>query len=189
MNKRGLWDLVKSLPAGTIYYATMDSPWGKMLLADKGKGLFLLKLNIDKSSKSEDFTEEDGNIKISRNDAYFESLKQQLNEYFEGKRTQFDWELDISTGTEFQQKVWQAMKKIPYGKSLSYGELARKIGKPKASRAVGNACAKNPIPILIPCHRVLGSQGKLGGFSAGLMIKKALLDREKIPFKTLKKAD
>jgi O-6-methylguanine DNA methyltransferase len=186
MSNRGLWDSVKPLPAGTIYYAKVDSPWGKMLLADKGKGLFLLKLNINKSSKFEDITEEDSGIKIIQNDAHFEPLMQQLNEYFDGKRTQFNWELDISTGTEFQQIVWQALKKIPYGKSLSYGELARKIGKPKASRAVGNACGKNPIPILIPCHRVLGSQDNLGGFSAGLKLKKTLLSIEKIPFKNVK---
>jgi methylated-DNA-[protein]-cysteine S-methyltransferase len=86
--------------------------------------------------------------------------------------------LDLSGGTEFQQSVWRAMTKIQSGQSSSYGELATRIGKPKAVRAVGGACGANPIPVLVPCHRVLAANQKIGGFSGGLNWKRALLARE-----------
>ena len=86
--------------------------------------------------------------------------------------------LDFSGGTEFQQAVWQAMRKIPAGQTRSYGELARLIGRPKAVRAVGGACGANPIPVLVPCHRVLAAGQKMGGFSGGLDWKRRLLERE-----------
>jgi methylated-DNA-[protein]-cysteine S-methyltransferase len=85
--------------------------------------------------------------------------------------------LDLE-GTEFQRKAWQAMRKIPFGETISYGEQARKVGKPKAYRAVGSANGKNPIPIIVPCHRVLASDGSLGGYSLGLSMKRRLLALE-----------
>jgi O-6-methylguanine DNA methyltransferase len=91
--------------------------------------------------------------------------------------------LDLSGGTPFQQGVWCALQKISHGKTRSYGEIARRIGKPKAVRAVGGACGANPIPIFIPCHRVLAANGKLGGFSGGLNWKRKLLAREGISFR------
>jgi O-6-methylguanine DNA methyltransferase len=87
---------------------------------------------------------------------------------------------DLSGGTPFQQNVWRALQKIPRGKTRSYGEIARQIGKPKAVRAVGGACGANPIPIFIPCHRVLAANKKLGGYSGGLNWKRKLLAREGI---------
>lgn len=86
--------------------------------------------------------------------------------------------LDWSGGTDFQRAVWSAMRTIRVGQTLSYGEIARAIGKPKAVRAVGGACGANPIPVLVPCHRVLAAKGKIGGFSGGLDWKRALLERE-----------
>jgi O-6-methylguanine DNA methyltransferase len=86
--------------------------------------------------------------------------------------------LDLSAGTSFQQTVWQALRRIPAGSTRSYGELARMIGKPGAARAVGAACGANPLPVLVPCHRVLARGGALGGFSAGLDWKRTLLSRE-----------
>lgn len=86
--------------------------------------------------------------------------------------------LDLSAGTEFQQQVWNALKNIPSGQTLSYGEVAKAVGRPKAVRAVGGACGANPIPVLIPCHRVLAAGGKIGGFSGGLDWKRKLLVRE-----------
>jgi O-6-methylguanine DNA methyltransferase len=86
--------------------------------------------------------------------------------------------LDWSSGTDFQQKVWSALQRIPTGKTRSYGEIARVIGKPQAVRAVGGACGANPIPVLVPCHRVLAANGKIGGFSGGLDWKRTLLARE-----------
>ena len=90
--------------------------------------------------------------------------------------------LDLSSGTEFQKKVWSALRKISAGKTQSYSEVAAAIGKAKAARAVGSACGKNPIPVLIPCHRVLAANKKLGGFSGGLDWKRTLLAREGIRF-------
>ena len=89
--------------------------------------------------------------------------------------------LDMSVGSEFQQQVWEAMRRIPLGEWRSYQDIARTIGRPKAVRAVGGACGANPIPLLVPCHRVLASGGKIGGFSGGLDWKWRLLEREKVP--------
>lgn len=102
----------------------------------------------------------------------------QLEEYFKGTRRVFDLELKLE-GTDFQKKVWKALLDIPYGCTATYGEIAAGIGNPKASRAVGNANNKNRIPIIIPCHRVVGSNGKLTGYAGGLWRKEWLLSHEK----------
>lgn len=102
----------------------------------------------------------------------------QLNAYFAGKLESFDLPL-APEGTPFQQKVWKELCQIPYGETISYGELARRIGNASASRAVGLANGSNPIPIVIPCHRVIGSNGKLTGYGGGLDIKEKLLALEK----------
>lgn len=104
--------------------------------------------------------------------------RRQLMEYFRGTRRVFCLPLDLS-GTDFQKKVWRRLMKIPYGQTVSYAELARAIGRPKAYRAVANACGQNPLPILIPCHRVIASDGKLGGYSSRLKRKRWLLRHEK----------
>jgi methylated-DNA-[protein]-cysteine S-methyltransferase len=101
----------------------------------------------------------------------------QLSEYFAGGRKEFELPL-APEGTDFQRAVWQRLREIPYGQTISYGELARRVGNPKASRAVGSANGANPIPIVIPCHRVISADGKLGGFGGGLPVKKALLALE-----------
>jgi methylated-DNA-[protein]-cysteine S-methyltransferase len=101
----------------------------------------------------------------------------QLRQYFAGRRTEFDLPLACE-GTPFQLAVWRELRRIPYGETISYGELARRIGNPKASRAVGTANGANQIPIVIPCHRVIAAGGKLGGFGGGLPVKEALLALE-----------
>ena len=101
----------------------------------------------------------------------------QLREYFAGRRSGFDLPL-APEGTTFQRAVWRQLQEIPYGGTISYGELARRVGNPKASRAVGTANGANPIPIVIPCHRVIAADGKLGGFGGGLPVKQALLELE-----------
>ena len=106
-----------------------------------------------------------------------QKVHKQLMEYFCHNRREFDLPIRLE-GTDFQQQVWNALQGIPYGSTYSYGELARKIGKPKASRAVGGANHKNPILILVPCHRVIGASGKLVGFAAGLDVKEYLLKLE-----------
>lgn len=102
----------------------------------------------------------------------------QLREYAEGRRKVFDLPLN-PIGTPFQRKVWQALLAIPYGETRTYGQIAQAIGMPKASRAVGGACNRNPIGIIIPCHRVIGSNGKLTGYYGGLEFKELLLEHEK----------
>jgi methylated-DNA-[protein]-cysteine S-methyltransferase len=106
-----------------------------------------------------------------------EAIKQ-INEYLDGNRSSFDLSLELS-GTEFQKKVWNALKEIPYGETRSYGQIAKIIGNEKASRAVGMANNKNPIAIIVPCHRVIGANGKLVGYAGGLDIKERLLKLEK----------
>ncbi len=102
----------------------------------------------------------------------------QLTEYFDGRLKRFDLDMQPK-GTDFQQQVWQALLKIPYGTTVTYGDIAEQINNPKAFRAVGLANKSNPIPIIVPCHRVIGKNGKLTGFAGGLNIKQALLDLEK----------
>ena len=105
----------------------------------------------------------------------------QLAEYFSGRREHFDLPLDLSNGTPFQQAVWQALLAIPCGQTTSYGELARRIGRPKAVRALGAAVGRNPVSIIVPCHRVIGADGSLTGYAGGLERKTALLRIEGLP--------
>lgn len=107
-----------------------------------------------------------------------ENVKTQLDEYFAGKRKSFDLEINL-IGTEFQKKVWKELQKIPYGKTKSYQEIAEAIGNPNAQRAVGSACNKNSILLIIPCHRVIAKSGALTGFEYGLKAKEYLLKLEK----------
>lgn len=109
---------------------------------------------------------------------YLRQVTRELDEYFAGKRSTFEVPLSFH-GTEFQKKVWQALQNIPYGETRSYGEIAKWIGCPKAARAVGMAIHRNPVMILIPCHRVIGKDGSLTGYAGGLAVKKFLLELEK----------
>jgi methylated-DNA-[protein]-cysteine S-methyltransferase len=106
--------------------------------------------------------------------------QRQLREYFAGKRQGFDVPLDL-VGTEFQRSAWLSLATIPYGETVSYGEQARRLGRPKAARAVGAANGRNPISIILPCHRVVGSSGALTGFAGGLDVKRSLLEHERDP--------
>lgn len=107
-----------------------------------------------------------------------QQAKQQLQDYFAGQRQQFDLPLNLTTGTAFQQAVWQALLAIPFGATCSYGQLASRIGKPSAVRAVGAAVGRNPLTIIVPCHRVIGTKGSLTGYAGGLDRKTALLQLE-----------
>jgi methylated-DNA-[protein]-cysteine S-methyltransferase len=153
-----------------MIYTILDSPVGALILTSNGEainGLFMEK-------------HKGGPKPIGdwiRDDAPFREAADQLMGYFAGKLTEFD--LPLATGgAPFQQRVWAELRKIPYGSTVSYGELARRIGSPKASRAVGAANGDNPISIIIPCHRVIGSNGKLTGYGGGIERKKFLLEFE-----------
>ena len=107
-----------------------------------------------------------------------DAWRTQLDEYFAGTRTRFDLPLRLH-GTPFQVEVWEQLRRIPYGETISYGELARRVGNANASRAVGLANGQNPLPIVVPCHRVIGANGKLTGYGGGLPIKARLLELER----------
>jgi methylated-DNA-[protein]-cysteine S-methyltransferase len=154
----------------TIYYSYLASPIGDLLLAGDGDSLHLLGFPEGKMrTRHKDLWRPD--------DAVFAEVKSQLNAYFAGALQEFDLPLSPQ-GTQFQMSVWKALTTIPYGGTCSYGQIAEQVGKPKASRAVGAANGQNPIPIIIPCHRVIGSTGKLTGFGGGLPTKVALLNLE-----------
>lgn len=116
-------------------------------------------------------------VGVEQKNEILRAAERQLKEYFAGQRTSFDLPLD-PRGTEFQKRVWLELRKIPYGKTISYGEQARRIGKPRSSRAVGAANGKNPLGIIVPCHRVIGANGSLTGFGGGIENKKQLLELE-----------
>lgn len=152
-------------------YTYLDSPIGPLLIAGDADGIRRISFpKHGRAAKPEPVWTESARGPVA------EAMRQ-LHEYFAGKRTEFDLPL-APEGTEFQRTVWRGLQQIPYGVTISYGELARWVGNPKASRAVGAANGKNPLPVVIPCHRVIGSNGTLTGFGGGLPIKQALLDLE-----------
>ena len=125
-----------------------------------------------------DFLQDADNTALGNNAANSKEITNQFAEYFSGTRKDFRLDYNISNGTEFQRKVWQEMLNIPYGQTKTYKQIAEKIGLPKAARAVGMACNKNPLAIIIPCHRIIGSSGKLTGYAGGLAKKQWLLRHE-----------
>jgi len=152
-------------------YTQMESPVGPLLLVADDAGLReILFVNGRHHAKP--------NPEWSEDEAPVKETMRQLRAYFAGKLERFDLPL-APQGTPFQLDVWRRLCEIPYGETTSYGELARKIGNPNASRAVGLANGSNPIPIIIPCHRVIGSNGKLTGYGGGLPIKEKLLALER----------
>lgn len=156
------------------YSKIIDSPVGKLKLIGSVNGLHSISWFSQEVSRF-NLT----NLKEDNNFKLFKEVEDQLKEYFHGKRKDFSLQLDLGYGTDFQRKVWKALTEIPYGEVRSYGQQAVKVGSPKAFRAVGSANGKNLIPIIIPCHRVIASGGKLGGFGGGLENKQILLDLEK----------
>jgi methylated-DNA-[protein]-cysteine S-methyltransferase len=153
-----------------MHYKTMKSPIGKITLVTSEEALVALYVNDEPMPKM-------SSAKINKTHKILLLAEQQLNEYFQGLRKKFEIPLNPE-GTEFQNKVWKALSKIPYGEIWSYGQQADYLKAPKAQRAVGGANGKNPIPVIIPCHRVIGSTGKLTGFSGGMSMKVYLLKLE-----------
>ena len=158
----------------SLVYKFMDSPVGKLKLVAGREGLVAVLWGRDKPSQAD---VELGEMRLDDGNRILVETERQLNEYFAGKRREFDLRLEMR-GTPFQKSVWEALLGIPYGETRSYGEIAKQIGRPSASRAVGAANGQNPIPIVVPCHRVIGSTGKLTGFGGGLDVKEKLLGLE-----------
>ena len=153
-----------------MYYCYLDTPIGELLLAGEGDALSMIGFpkGVMRRDPEPDWI---------YNEEPLENARTQLTEYFSGQRKDFDLPLKLN-GTEFQVSVLEALLEIPYGETTSYGAIAKQIGRPKAVRAVGAANGRNPIPIIVPCHRVIGSSGDLTGFGGGLDTKEALLRLE-----------
>lgn len=160
-----------------MYYTYATSPIGQLLLAGSADALQVIGFpHGDKARRAD--------VGWERYDEPFKKTARQLNEYFAGDRQEF--ELDLAPdGTTFQVEVLEALRGIPYGETCTYRDIAVAVGRPKAVRAVGNANGRNPLPIVIPCHRVIGSDGSLTGFGGGIEVKRYLLDLEQqhcVPF-------
>ena len=148
-------------------YAQVDTPIGKLTVVAADTGI--RRILWDGEAPPEGAVEGASRI--------LDAAVTQIREYFAGARTTFDLPLDLG-GTPFQQKVWLELGSIPFGTTISYGEQARRVGRPKAARAVGAANGRNPVPVVLPCHRVIGSGGALTGFGGGLDTKRTLLRHE-----------
>jgi methylated-DNA-[protein]-cysteine S-methyltransferase len=155
----------------TFYCSEMDSPIGKLTLSASVAGLSGVCMENQGGVPGQ-------RVLWQKSDDRLAGARRQLREYFAGTRTVFDLELDLGSGTEFQQRVWTALLTIPYGETVSYGEIARRIGQPPAVRAVGLANGRNPVAIIVPCHRVIGANGTLTGYGGGLDRKRLLLAHE-----------
>lgn len=154
-----------------MHYCYLDSPIGPLLIAGDNDALRAIAFP-DKGRRRKP----EPGWTASMHGAVAAAVAQ-LREYFAGRRTEFDLPL-APEGTAFQRRVWKCLQSIPYGETISYAELARRTGNPKAARAVGSANGRNQIPIVIPCHRVIAADGTLGGFGGGLTVKQRLLDLE-----------
>jgi methylated-DNA-[protein]-cysteine S-methyltransferase len=153
-----------------MIYTTVDSPIGELLLVGEGETLHCLSMQGGRRPMA---------IRADweRDDDAFGDVRSQLVEYFDGRRREFDVALGLE-GNEFELRVWEALCRIPYGETVSYGSIAREIGSPDAARAVGLANGRNPVAVIVPCHRVIGADGSLTGYGGGLERKRLLLDLE-----------
>ena len=160
----------------TTYFTEMESPLGTLLLRGTQRGLTGIFMHEHRHGPEE--VHRGG---WERDDRCFAKARSELGEYFAGERKTFTVAIDREAvgGTEFQRRVWAGLEAIPYGVTISYGELARRIGQPEAVRAVGLANGRNPLSIIVPCHRVIGANGKLTGYGGGLERKRWLLELEK----------
>ncbi|HEY2289563.1 MAG TPA: methylated-DNA--[protein]-cysteine S-methyltransferase [Thermoanaerobaculia bacterium] len=171
----------------TYYTTTMDSPCGPLLcVVDETGAVVRIDFGTNrKGREARKITEQmrDEGIDVVEDPGRTAELRRQLAEYFAGERRDFDLRLSAK-GTPFERSVWDELRKIPFGETRSYGEIAQALGRPGAARAVGRANGANPIPIVVPCHRVIGSDGSLTGFGGGLEAKSLLLEIEgrRLPF-------
>ncbi len=163
-----------------IYYSGFYSSFGPVFVASTSKGICLVSFSKITETKFLSLLRKRFQKDIIRNDRVPAKVRKGLLDYFNGCPVRFKIPLDLSTGTQFQRKVWRKVREIPYGELRSYKWVARSIGRAHASRAVGNAVGQNPVAPIVPCHRVVCSDGTLGGYSSGITIKKGLLNLEGI---------
>jgi methylated-DNA-[protein]-cysteine S-methyltransferase len=161
-----------------VAYTRADSPFGELLLATTELGLVRVGLpSQDGDALLQDLADR-VSPRVLEAPARFDRVRSELDDYFEGRRTEFDLALDWRLSKDFRRRALRAVSRIPYGRTRSYLEVARSAGNERAVRAAGTACGSNPIPIVVPCHRVLRTGGGLGGYGGGLPMKRALLDLE-----------
>ena len=162
-----------------IHYSCFDSPFGPVFVAKTIKGVCLINLSKISEAGFQSLLKKRFRKKSIRDDRKLKSVINELLDYVNGNQVNFKSILDLSIGTMFQRKVWDKISEIPYGELRTYKWIASEIGNLNAVRAVGNAVGKNPVPPIIPCHRVIRTDGNLGGFSSGILLKKWLLKLEK----------
>jgi O-6-methylguanine DNA methyltransferase len=162
----------------TLYYSTWQSPVGPLTLVATEGGLIRLEFGVARVFDPGTRAKDPRHINCVHSDDHLAPYRRDLEKYFAGELRNFTNPLDIR-GTDFQMLCWHALLKIPYGETRTYAEQARAIGRPKAFRAVGMANHDNPIAIIVPCHRVIASDGTLGGYGGGLALKRKLLDLER----------
>ncbi len=163
-----------------VYYSGFYSPFGPVFVASTPKGICLVSFLKITETKFLSLLRKRFQKDIIRNDKVLANVKKGLLDYFDGHPVRFKVPLDLGIGTQFQRKVWRKVREIPYGELRSYKWVARSIGRAHASRAVGNAVGRNPVAPIVPCHRVVCSDGSLGGYSSGITIKKRLLNLERV---------
>ncbi len=163
-----------------VGYDLADSPIGPLLVAATDQGVCRVAFDPEPERELETLARAFG-TRVLRTPKPVEALRRQLDEYFEGRRRAFELDFDLRATPAFQQLVLHELARVPYGEVDTYGGLAGKIGKPRAARAVGGALNRNPVPIVLPCHRIVGSSGSLVGYGGGLERKRALLELEGAP--------
>jgi methylated-DNA-[protein]-cysteine S-methyltransferase len=163
-----------------VHYSGFDSPFGPVFVASTIKGVCLVRFSKITEAKFLSLLRKRFRKEPIRDDRVLENVKENLLDYFNGCPVNFKLSLDLSLGTQFQRKVWYKVREIPYGEIRSYKWVGRSIGSANASRAVGNAVGRNPVAPIVPCHRVVCSDGSLGGYTSGITIKKRLLNLERI---------
>ncbi|MGW1108639.1 methylated-DNA--[protein]-cysteine S-methyltransferase [Streptomyces sp. NPDC002540] len=161
-----------------IAYTVVDSPVGRLLLAATGRGLIRVAYAVEDHDKVLQTLADKVSPRILHAPGRLDTAAREMDEYFERRRQAFDLPLDLSLSKGFRQLVQQHLPQIGYGQTRSYRQVAELVGSPKAVRAVGTACATNPLPVVVPCHRVLRTDGTLGGYIGGLEAKTALLELE-----------
>lgn len=169
----------KPIAAGALYHAMLESPIGLLGVAATDRGICNLRTAQKNEKQFVAYLEKVYERRPVKDDQRLQPVLDRLRAYFEGTLAEFDCALDLSAGTEFQRNVWRKLTDIPYGETRSYAWLACSLGKPRAYRAVGNANGRNPVPIIVPCHRVIHAGGGLGGYTGGLHIKEFLLELER----------
>ncbi len=160
-----------------VAYDLVDSPVGTLLVAATDRGFCRIAYDAEPERELERLARAFG-VRVLRSALPIDPARRQLDEYFEGKRRQFDLRVDLALLAEFNRRVLQELARVPYGEIVTYGELAARAARPRAARAVGTVMNRNPLPIVLPCHRVIGANGKLVGYAGGLERKEALLRLE-----------